>query len=162
MRRSTSLQTDFSYFFVGCEKDRTNCEQHIPVGIFIIPKNAGKPTSAFWENTRLAVEMFLPIDAIEPSRHRKDIRKTVHLVSYEWRRFKGAMPKIGTYFHALLVFIFRFGFCSTYRCFFSWVIHTTKMESALESGFYSFQYTSHSFFNEYDRISCVLKEEFWK
>ena len=34
------------------------------------------------------------------------------------------------------------------------------MESVLESGFYSFEYTSHSFFNEYERISCVLKEEY--
>ena len=69
----TTRSTDFSYFFVGCEKDRMNCVQHIQAGELVISISAGKPSSEFWEKTRLAVEMPLPIDATEPSRQSSDM-----------------------------------------------------------------------------------------
>lgn len=108
----TAQPTDFSYFFVGCENDRMNCVQHMQAGELVIPISAGKPSSEFWEKTRPAVEMPLPIDATEPSRQRKDMREEGNLVSDESEEFKGAMPKIGTNSPSLI---------PSFRCEFSWV-----------------------------------------
>ena len=65
--------TDFSYFFVGLEKDRRK-------GVLVsreaesgAPKRAGEHTAAFWRRRPQTVEKPLLIDGTAPSRDRKDI-----------------------------------------------------------------------------------------
>ena len=66
-------RTDFSYFFVGLEKDRRK-------GVLVsreaesgAPKRAGEHTAAFWRRRPQTVEKPLLIDGTAPSRDRKDI-----------------------------------------------------------------------------------------